>query len=135
MISGYAKGISWRRCSRRGIRRSIHIGGRAPLGRPAEMRAAESAEMRAAESAEGAGADTVGAATAGFGGAICAFIALWIVLAPIGLLPTVGGAHSVHFESDSLFGRHALRQKVAAGPTSGVVSTPRRSVPPARLAS
>jgi|MDSY01.1.fsa_nt_gb hypothetical protein len=68
MISGYAKGISWRRCSRRGIRRSIHIGGRAPLGRPAEMRAAESAEMRAAESAEGAGADTVGAATAGFGG-------------------------------------------------------------------
>ncbi|EOD30310.1 hypothetical protein EMIHUDRAFT_232975 [Emiliania huxleyi CCMP1516] len=28
------------------------------------------------------------ASTAGFGGAICAFIALWIVLAPIGLLPT-----------------------------------------------
>ena len=55
------------------------------------------------------------ASTATFGGAICAFIALWIVLAPIGLLPTVGGAHSVHFESDSLFGRHALRQKVAAG--------------------
>ena len=55
------------------------------------------------------------ASTATFGGAICAFIALWIVLAPIGLLPTVGGAHSVHFESDSLFGRHALRRKVAAG--------------------
>ena len=55
------------------------------------------------------------ASTATFGGAIRAFIALWILLAPIGLLPTVGGAHSVHFESDSLFGRHALRQKVAAG--------------------
>ena len=55
------------------------------------------------------------ASTATFGGAICAFIALWILLAPIELLPTVGGAHSVHFESDSLFGRHALRQKVAAG--------------------
>ena len=55
------------------------------------------------------------ASTAAFGGAICAFIALWILLAPIELLPTVGGAHSVHFESDSLFGRHALRQKVAAG--------------------
>ncbi|EOD25627.1 hypothetical protein EMIHUDRAFT_237400 [Emiliania huxleyi CCMP1516] len=51
------------------------------------------------------------ASTAAFGGAICAFIALWILLAPIGLFPTVGGAHSVHFESDSLFGRHALRQK------------------------
>ena len=55
------------------------------------------------------------ASTATFGGAICAFIALWILLAPIGLLPTVGGAQSVHFESDSLFGMHALRQKVAAG--------------------
>ena len=69
------------------------------------------------------------ASTATFGGAICAFIALWIVLAPIGLLPTVGGAHSVHFESDSLFGRHALRQKVAAG-------CPRRaSQLPARMAA
>ena len=69
------------------------------------------------------------ASTATFGGAICAFIALWILLAPIGLFPTVGGAHSVHFESDSLFGRHALRQKVAAG-------CPRRaSQLPARMAA
>ena len=67
------------------------------------------------------------ASTAAFGGAICAFIALWILLAPIGLFPTVGGTHSVHFESDSLFGRHALRQKVAAGRSRRASQLPART--------
>ena len=83
----------------------------APLGRRGEPRGPRSLAPEVARPAHAHGL----ASTATFGGAICAFIALWIVLAPIGLLPTVGGAHSVHFESDSLFGRHALRRKVAAG--------------------
>ena len=81
------------------------------LGRRGEPRGPRSLAPEVARPAHAHGL----ASTATFGGAICAFIALWIVLAPIGLLPTVGGAHSVHFESDSLFGRHALRRKVAAG--------------------
>ena len=97
----------------------------APLGRRGEPRGPRSLAPEVARPAHAHGL----ASTATFGGAICAFIALWIVLAPIGLLPTVGGAHSVHFESDSLFGRHALRQKVAAG-------CPRRaSQLPARMAA
>ena len=97
----------------------------APLGRRGEPRGPRSLAPEVARPAHAHGL----ASTATFGGAICAFIALWIVLAPIGLLPTVGGAHSVHFESDSLFGRHALRQKVAA-------SCPRRaSQLPARTAA
>ena len=44
--------------------------------------------------------------------------ALWIVLALLGFLPTVGGTNPVRFESDSILGMHILRSR-SDFPTAG----------------